>query len=204
MAFVKRYRFAFAVGALVLLMAGYLLYTRLDLGGGKLPVLKESIPDFTLTDLDGEPHAFSDSDGKVRLVYFFFATCPDVCPITTRDMVDVQNELKKRGVFGSKVEFFWISVDPYRDTPEVLERFADGYKADRSGWHFLRGEAEKVAAIGKSFGLMVINPDPDHIVHANIIALVDQAGRLRKYIDGGREDRPLDPEAVVKDILKLL
>ena len=202
MAFVKRYRFAIAVGVLVLLMAGYLLYTRL--GGEKLPVRIESVPDFTLTDLNGEPRAFSDSDGKVRLVYFFFATCPDVCPITTRDMVDVQNELKKRGVFGSKVEFFWISIDPYRDTQEVLERFADGYKADRSGWHFLRGEAQQIAEIAKGFDLMVINPDPDTIGHSNVIALVDQQGRVRKHISGGNEDRPLDPKAVVKDIYKLL
>mgnify|MGYP000898199209 CR=1 FL=1 len=202
MAYVKRYRFAIAVGVLVLLMAGYLLYTRL--GGEKLPVIKESLPDFTLTDLDGEPRAFSDSDGKVRLVYFFFATCPDVCPLTTRDMVDVQNALKERGLFGSKVEFFWISVDPYRDTPEVLERYADAYKADRSGWHFLRGEAAEVAEIGKYFDLTVINPSPDQIVHANVIALVDQKGRLRKYISGSSDARLLDPESVVKDIRKLL
>lgn len=201
MSFVKRYRFPIAVGVLVLLMAGYLLYTRLN--EEKLPVILEA-PDFTLTDLNGEQRAFSDSDGKVRLVYFFFATCPDVCPMTTRDMVDVQNELKERGVFGSKVEFHWISIDPYRDTQEVLERFADGYKADRSGWHFLRGEAEEIVEIARGFNLLVMNPSPDQIVHQNIIALVDQKGQLRKYIFGSDEDELLDPKAVVDDIYKLL
>lgn len=201
MSFVKRYRFPIAVGVLVLLMAGYLLYTRLN--EEKLPVILEA-PDFTLTDLNGEQRAFSDSDGKVRLVYFFFATCPDVCPMTTRDMVDVQNELKERGVFGSKVEFHWISIDPYRDTQEVLERFADGYKADRSGWHFLRGEAEEIVEIARGFNLLVMNPSPDQIVHQNIIALVDQKGQLRKYIFGSDEDELLDPKAVIDDIYKLL
>jgi protein SCO1/2 len=200
-AFVTRYRFAIAVGVLVLLMAGYLLYTRMN--EEKLPVILE-VPDFTLTDLNGEKRAFSESDGKVRLVYFFFATCPDVCPMTTRDMVDVQNELKERGVFGSKVEFHWISIDPYRDTQEVLERFADGYKADRSGWHFLRGEAEEIVEIARGFNLLVQNPSPDQIVHQNIIALVDQKGQLRKYIFGSDEDELLDPGAVVDEIDKLL
>jgi len=199
--FVKRYGFAIAVGVLVLLMATYLLSTRM--GGEKLPVILE-VPDFTLTDLNGEERAFSDSDGKVRLVYFFFATCPDVCPMTTRDMVDVQNALKERGVFGKKVEFHWISVDPYRDTQEVLERFADAYKADRSGWHFLRGEAAEIVEIARGFNLIVQNPNPDQIVHQNIIALVDQKGQLRKYIFGSDEDELLDPNAVVKEINKLL
>lgn len=203
MAFIKRNGFAIAVGALVLLMAGYLLYAYGPWKGEKLPVVLE-VPDFTLTDLDGEPFTFSESEGKVRLVYFFFATCPDVCPLTTRDMVDVQNELKKRGDFGKKVEFHWISIDPYHDTQEVLERFADGYKADRSGWRFLRGEAEQIVEIARGFNLIVQNPSPDHIVHQNIIALVDQKGQLRKYIFGSDEDELLDPGEVVKDIYKLL
>jgi len=204
MSFAKRYGFAIAVGVLVLLMAGYLLYAYGPWKGEKLPVVHENVPDFTLTDLDGEPLSFSESAGKVRLVYFFFATCPDVCPLTTRDMVDVQNELKERGDFGTKVEFHWISVDPYRDTQEVLERFADAYKADRSGWHFLRGEAAEIVEIARGFNLIVQNPNPDQIVHQNIIALVDQKGQLRKYIFGSDEDELLDPNAVVKEINKLL
>ena len=203
MAFVNRYKFPLAVTVLVLLMAGYLLYTYGPWQKEELPV-KLRVPDFTLTDLDGEPRAFSESEGKVRLVYFFFASCPDVCPLTTRDMVDVQNELKKRGDFGTKVEFHWISIDPYRDTQEVLERFADAYKADRSGWHFLRGEAEQIVEIARTFDLAVLNPNPDTIVHQNIIALVDQQGQLRKYIFGSDDERVLDPKSVVKDIYKLL
>jgi Uncharacterized protein SCO1/SenC/PrrC, involved in biogenesis of respiratory and photosynthetic systems len=202
-AFVNRYKFPLAVTVLVLLMAGYLLYTYGPWQKEELPV-KLRVPDFTLTDLDGEPRAFSESEGKVRLVYFFFASCPDVCPLTTRDMVDVQNELKKRGDFGTKVEFHWISIDPYRDTQEVLERFADAYKADRSGWHFLRGEAEQIVEIARTFDLAVLNPNPDTIVHQNIIALVDQQGQLRKYIFGSDDERVLDPKSVVKDIYKLL
>jgi len=201
-AFVNRYKFPLAVSALVLLMAGYLLYTYGPWQKEKLPVILD-VPDFTLTDLDGEPHSFSESDGKIRLVYFFFASCPDVCPPTTRIMSFVQDELKERGVFGNKVEFHWISIDPYRDTQEVLERYADGFKADRSGWHFLRGEAEDIVKIARGFDLGVINPDPDNLVHADLISLVDGQGRLRSYIRGGG-DETLTPEKILKEIDKLL
>lgn len=202
MAFAKRYGFAIAVGVLVLLMAGYLLYTYGPWKKEQLPVILE-VPDFTLTNLDGEPLAFSESEGKVRLVYFFFATCPDVCPITTSIMSDVQTELKKRGDFAEKVQFHWISIDPYRDTQEVLEQYADGFKADRTGWHFLRGEAEEIVQIAKGFNLGVYNPDPDNIMHSDIIAVVDQEGRLRSYIRGGG-DETLTPERIIKEVDKLL
>lgn len=202
MAFARRHGFKLAVTALVLLMAGYLLYAYLP-KQEKLPELWD-VKDFALTDLDGEELAFSESAGKVRLVYFFFASCPDVCPPTTNIASQVQDELKARGDFGEKVEFHWISIDPARDTPEVLQGFANGYGADTTGWHFLRGEGEEIVRIAQEgFNLGVRTGKPDELIHSDIIAVVDQDGKVRSYIRGGG-DTTLTPERILETIDALL
>lgn len=202
-AFVRRHGFKLAIMALVLAMAAYLLYTYLP-KQEELPVLHQTT-DFTLTDLDGEPLSFSESDGKVRLVYFFFAMCPDVCPPTTNIVSQVQDELKARGDFEKKVEFHWISIDPIRDTPELLAKFADGYRADRSGWHFLRGEGEEIVRIAnEGFNLGVrAGVEANELIHMDLISLVDQEGRIRAYIRGGG-DETLTPERILEQIDALL
>ena len=189
--------------ALVLLMAGYLLYMYLP-KAEELPVIRET-GDFTLTDLNGEELAFSESAGKVRLVYFFFAMCPDVCPPTTNMVSQVQDELKARGDFGDKVEFHWISIDPKRDTPEVLQSFANGYRADTTAWHFLRGEGEEIVRIAnESFDLGGRTGDPEQLIHMDILSLVDQEGRIRAYIRGPMTDETLTPERILEQIDALL
>ena len=204
MTFAKRHAFKIAVMALVVLMAVYLSITYNVFGGKeKLPVLRD-VPDFTLTNMQDEDETFFDSNGKVRLVYFFFANCPDVCPITTAIAKETQNILKERGDFGSKVEFKWISIDPERDTPTLIKSYAEGYGADPAGWSFLRGEAEQIVSVAKGFDIGVLNAGgPNNLVHSDIIAVVDQEGRIRSYIRGGG-DETLTPERILQDVDSLL
>jgi len=204
MAFMKRHAFKIAVMALVVLMGIYLSITYNVFGGKEqLPVLRD-VPDFTLTNMQDENETFSDSNGKVRLVYFFFANCPEECPATTVIAKDVQEVLKERGEFGSKVEFKWISIDPERDTPTLIKSYAEGYGADPAGWSFLRGEAEQIVEVAKGFDIGVRNAGgPENLIHSDIIAVVDQEGRIRSYIRGGG-DETLTPERILQDVDSLL
>ncbi len=204
MTFMKKYAFQIALMALVVLMAIYLSFAYNIFGGKeKLPVIKE-VGDFTLTNLSGEEESFADSNGKVRLVYFFFANCPEECPATTVIAREVQDTLKQRGDFGSKVEFKWISIDPHRDTPTLMKQYADGYGADQSGWSFLRGEAQQIVDVANNgFDLGVLNSSPENLVHMDIISVVDQDGRIRSRIRGGGDDT-LTPERILQDIDSLL
>jgi len=204
MIFVKRHAFKIAVMALVVLMAIYLSFAYNVFGGKeKLPVLRD-VPDFTLTNLAGEEESFADSTGKVRLVYFFFANCPEECPATTIIAKEAQDILKERGDFGSKVEFKWISIDPHRDTPALMKQYAEGYGADPAGWSFLRGEAQQIVDVANNgFDLGVLNSSPENLVHMDIISVVDQEGRIRSRIRGGG-DETLTAERILQDVDSLL
>lgn len=163
--------------------------------GGKLEMLGEA-PDFALESAAGGRVSLSDSAGKVRLVYFFFSHCPDICIPTTAMLSKLQEELKARGLFGSEVVLHSISFDPERDTVERLAKFAAGYQADFSGWHFLRGDDEpSVIDLARRYGISVINLNNGDYMHQNYFVLVDGDGQMRKYYDAN------DMETVVSGAL---
>lgn len=139
------------------------------------------VADFSFENLDGKNVTLNDTDGKVRLFYFFFSSCPDVCPVTTLHLSKVQDLLKEQGVFGSKASIVSITFDPDRDTPEKLKEFGDKFKADYTGWYFLRGDQQQVIDLAtKSFGILVLKDNDNNFSHADLIGLVDKKGNLRK------------------------
>src|SRR5262249_15761993 len=84
-----------------------------------IPVIQPA-PDFSLADHNGKPLALKDLKGKVLLVSFIFTTCSGSCPATTHRMAKVQEALDKRGLLKKGVRLVSITLDPKRDTPEVL------------------------------------------------------------------------------------
>src|SRR5947209_11736269 len=88
-------------------------------------------PHFTLTTQDGAKLSSSDLKGKVLLVSFIFTTCNGTCPATTHRMSQIQEELKTRGLFkDDRVRLLSITLDPVRDTQEVLRDYMNMYDAD--------------------------------------------------------------------------
>src|SRR5689334_23140834 len=81
-------------------------------------------PAVELTDSSGRPFALKDLRGKVVLVSFIYTTCSGTCPGTTHTMYRVQQTLKDAGLLGKEVELVSISLDPKRDTPDVLAQYA--------------------------------------------------------------------------------
>jgi len=170
--------------ALVLLVAGVALWIWQPWpGGSKLEMLGEA-PDFSLQSAEGKRVSLSDSAGKVRIVYFFFSHCPDICTPTTAMLSKLQEELKDRGLFGSRAVIHSISFDPARDTVERLGEVAGWYGSDGSGWLFLRGDDEaSVIDLARQYGISVINLGNGNFMHQNYIVLIDGNGQRRKYYD---------------------
>nr|WP_246427441.1 SCO family protein [Paenibacillus phyllosphaerae] len=152
----------------------------------------EPAPEFTLSDLDGNPVKLSDSNGKARVVYFYYANCPDVCPPTTFLMSELQNELKADGTFGKDVEFISITFDPVRDTPDAIRSFIDKIpnEIDQTGWKFLRGDDEQATAkLMTDFGMMVVkDPETGLYSHSDLITFIDRDGNIRKYVRGSMDE----------------
>ncbi len=168
-----------------------------------LPVLKKAA-DFTLEHTDGNQVSLSDGDGKVRLVYFFWSSCPDVCQPTTYELSKVQERLQEKGLLGSKALIYSISFDPERDTREKLKEYSARFNADPQGWKFLRGDFEKIKQLALQYGVGIIkNPDNTY-AHTNSVALVDKNGNIRHYYTTTRSGpEGIDFKRIVRDVEQL-
>jgi protein SCO1/2 len=153
-------------------------------------------PEVKLDDQDGRPFDLASLRGKAVVVSFIYTTCSGSCPATTHRMYRVQEALKEAGLWGESVEFVSISLDPGRDRPEVLKRYAQIYDADLARWHFLTGPPEEVRGVIASWGMWARTNDQGVLDHPSRIFLVDPRGRQRDIY----HLELLQPEAVVRDV----
>jgi protein SCO1 len=158
-----------------------------------------TVPDFSLIDQSGKPVMLADLRGKVWIADFIFTNCAGTCPMISGTMRRLQNSLPQ------DVHLVSFSIDPERDTPEVLAKYADEFRADKNRWHFLTGEKEKLHQLSiQGFKLALDETggtDVEPITHSTRLVLVDKAGKIRGYY-GGTEDEEM--KRLFKDALKLL
>jgi protein SCO1/2 len=198
----KRYKWTWAFVGVIIIVVGYLLVSSLGLGKEKLPVIG-TVQDFSLENVDKTTVTLDDTKGKVRLFYFFFTSCPDVCPITTFMLTQAQDKLQAEGIFNKDVEFVSISFDPEVDTVEEIKKFADRFKVDYNGWYFLRGDKQMVWDLAeKSFKIMILGDNEGNYSHANLIALVDRDNQVRQLYNANDTD-DVTVDMLVKDIKDL-
>jgi protein SCO1/2 len=161
-----------------------------------LPVIGPA-PQFTLTSQDDKLVSLADFRGKVVAVAFIYTGCPDVCPMLTQKMVDVQDALGDK--FGGKIAFVSISLDPERDTPEVLKDYAQFWGAKPEGWSFLTGSLAAVRDVTRRYGVFFAKKEDGSVEHSQLTTLVDADGQMRVQYLGAR----FDPEEFRRDLISL-
>jgi protein SCO1/2 len=203
-AFLRKNWFTLAVTVILLAMIASFAYKLWfsDASAGKSHSLDKikAAPDFALQDLSGNTVTKENTNGKVRLFYFFYSSCPDVCQPTSFLLSQVQDELKKNRLFGEKAQIFSVTIDPAVDTPQKLTQFGAQFHNDPSGWKFLRGDEKKTADLAEQFGIMVVKQKDGTFTHSNAILLVDKKGDLRTYYT---VDVQTSAEQIVKDVQTL-
>ena len=162
----------------------------------RLPVIRPA-PDFSLTSQDGETITLSSLRGKVLAVTFIFTTCADTCPVLTALMAHVKEELGAD--FGTRIGFVSISVNPGRDTPEVLKNYAEAFTVDLAGWAFLTGSPEAIGDVARAYGVAVFKT-AEGVDHTFLTSLVDLQGMLRVQYLG----TSFDPGEFRQDLLNLV
>jgi len=166
-------------------------------GGGRLPVIGPA-PPFVLTSQDGKQVALADLRGKVVAVAFIYTSCPDICPLLTDKMARVQDKLG--AAFGAKVAFVSITLDPERDTPEVLKDYAQFWAAKLDGWSFLTGSLEAVRDVTRRYGVFFAKKEDGSVEHSQLTTLIDAEGQMRVQYLGAR----FDPEEFRRDLMSLV
>ena len=165
--------------------------------GKELPKIRPA-PEFTLTDQDGKRLAFKELRGKVLAVTFFYASCFDTCPLLTAKMVGIQTRLIP--AFGPQVFFVSVTVDPERDTPDVLKHYAAAQKANTAAWAFLTGRKAEITHIAKRYGVYHKKMESGDVDHTFLTSLIDRSGMLRVQYMGVR----FDPDEMLRDLQSLL
>lgn len=140
---------------------------------------------FTLVDHTGKRRSLADFRGQVVVMFFGFTHCPDVCPTT---LAELANAVKKLGPEGEKVQVLLVTVDPERDTPELLAKYVTAFNPK---FLALRGNAEETARVAKEFKVIyqkVAGPRPENysMDHSAGSYIFDRQGYLRLYVSYGR------------------
>ena len=131
--------------------------------------------DFTLTTQAEEPLRWEDLRGKVVLVSFVFTTCSGSCPATTHRMAQIQEALHKKGLDkAGQVQLLSLSLDPARDTPEVLRGYMRLYDVDAANWTFLTGPKDRVEKTIADWGMWAKPAANGQLDHPSRIFLVDK------------------------------
>lgn len=150
-----------------------------------------------LKDFDGRPRSLDEFKGKVVFVFFGFTQCPDVCPTTMAELAEVRRRL---GADGDKVQGVFVTVDPDRDTPEVLKAYLGNLDKDFIG---LRGSKEETDAASREFKVFYqkvpTQGDQYTIDHTAGGYLFDPAGRVRLFVRYG-----MGADKLTADVTQLL
>ncbi|MDR2092423.1 MAG: SCO family protein [Azoarcus sp.] len=152
--------------------------------------------DFALLDPDGKTRQLADFRGKVVMLFFGFIQCPDVCPTTLGRAAETRRLL---GADGERLQIIFVTLDPTRDSPEILRAYTAAFDADILGLHTT---PEKTAETAKAFRIYyrkVPTGSSYTIDHSAISYLYDPEGRLRLAVG-----HQTPPEAVAADVAALL
>ena len=154
--------------------------------------------DFALTDATGQPRTLADFRGKAVAVFFGFTQCPDVCPTALAKLAEAKRKL---GDDGRNVQGIFVTLDPERDTPEVLSRYVPAFDAS---FIALRGDAAATERVAKEFKVVYMKspgrtPDSYTIDHSAHMFVFDPQGRLRLFVSHGQ-----DSDALTHDLRELL
>jgi protein SCO1/2 len=167
-------------------------------------------PSFELTNQNNQKITNETYKGKVYVLEFFFSTCPSICPIMNKNMLDIQNEFFGNPNFGIAS----ITINPEYDTAAVLKEHSDLIGVKSSNWHFLTGDKDYIYGISNKGFNIYAGEDKKAaggFEHSGLFALIDKEGNIRcrkdkfgnpiLYYDGLEKK---GVKAIIEDIKKLL
>ena len=160
------------------------------------------VPDFKLTERSGKDVGLAQLRGKIWVADFIYTTCADTCPLQTAAMAKLQKEYAGR----PNVQLVSITVDPERDTPQILSAYAAKHEADAQRWYFLTGQREQIINLIRDGFHLVVAALPDSteangmIPHSARFVLIDNNGQIRGYYDS----REMEAFARLKNDLETL
>lgn len=157
----------------------------------------QTIPEFKTVNQYGDSISNKSLDGEIYVADFFFTTCPSICPIMHRNMLNVYNAFKNSG----DIKIISYTIDPKHDSVPVLKKYADKLGISGNSWWFLQGKKDDIYKLSESY--LVRKPEEDAkqaFIHDGSFLLVDKQKRIRGAYDG---TDPKQVEQMIADIKEL-
>jgi protein SCO1/2 len=145
-----------------------------------------TVPSFQLINQNGQPFGSAQLAGKIWIADFVYTTCPGPCPMISNRMSELQKPLEK-----TDVHLVSFSVDPEKDTPEVLRGYAERLQAEPGRWDFLTGPKSAIYKLSHDGFKLAVSDGSDAEglpVHSTRMVLVDRHGQIRGYYDATEAD----------------
>jgi cytochrome oxidase Cu insertion factor (SCO1/SenC/PrrC family) len=149
-----------------------------------------SVPSFELTNQDGQPFGSAQLNGKIWIADFVYTTCPGPCPMISSRMSELQTPFVK-----TDVHLVSFTVDPAKDTPQVLRGYAETLHAESGRWDFLTGPQSTIYNLSRNGFKLAVSDGSEEKgipVHSTRMILVDRHGQIRGYYDA------TEPDAITK------
>jgi len=143
----------------------------------------QTIPPFKFVNQYGDSISDKNLDGKIYVADFFFTSCPSICPIMQRNMLNVYNAFKDAG----DVKILSYTIDPKYDSVKVLKKYADKLGVTGNMWWFLQGKKEATYQLAEKSYLVAVSQDSTvagGYVHQGYFVLIDKQKRVRGSYDG--------------------
>lgn len=144
---------------------------------------RHEIRAFQLVNQLGDTISNKDFEDKIYLIDFFFTSCPSICPKVTKQMLRLYDHVNEY----DDVLLVSTSIDPVRDTPEILKKYADNMNIDHGKWLFLTGDKDEIMDLANEdyFVTALVAPDvPGGFDHSGKIILLDKSSRIRGFCEG--------------------
>lgn len=169
----------------------------------------EDLPRLGKVDTFVLPSVYDDEtytvdNDKVKLVTFFYTNCPDICPLTMRNMALMKDELLMDGTFGEQVEFISITMDPVVDTSERIKSYAANFDGEDQGWKWLRGTEKDTKLVADRFKMLYEKSKDGFISHNTTVFLLDGKENIRGLYDMATSKEAMDTEKILEDIDELI
>jgi len=165
-----------------------------------LPLTFKTVPDFELLDVNAEPITQTVFENRWSIVFFGYTHCPDVCPITLQVMKNVVSKIAEQEKMEPQIVF--MSVDPVRDTSEIMKNYISFFDEDFVG---ITGDLNNVHALTRSLGIVASftanSEDPENYLvdHTASLLLIDPQKRVRAKISA-----PHVAETIIADYLTII
>lgn len=154
--------------------------------------------DFALTDANGKARTLADFRGKAVVVFFGYTQCPDVCPTTLATLAEAMKQL---GADADRVQVLFVTIDPARDTAELLRNYVPAFDQRFMG---LRGDDDATQKVAREFKIIYqkqpgSTPETYTMDHSAGTYIFDPQGRLRLFVNHGQ-----GPDVFAHDLREIL